>query len=64
MFDTQKAAEVIKESRFSYDNEITTESIAKVIQNHLENLVDEALTNPEEFFKNNYKFWRDLDKTN
>lgn len=64
MFDTTQAAEILKESRFSYDEEITTESIAKAIQNHLESLVDEALTNPEEFFKNNYRFWRDLDKTN
>jgi predicted membrane chloride channel (bestrophin family) len=64
MFDTQKAAEVIKESRFSYDNEITIDSIANVIQRHLENLVDEALSDPEEFFKNNYKFWRDINKSN
>jgi hypothetical protein len=45
-------------------NEITIESIASVIQNHLENLVEEALNDPEEFFKNNYGFWRDLNKTN
>jgi lysyl-tRNA synthetase class II len=62
MFDTTQAAEILKESRFPYDNEITTESIAKVIQNYLDNLVEEALTNPEEFFKNNHRFWRDLDK--
>jgi hypothetical protein len=64
MFDTQQSAQILKESRFPYDNDISVESIAKVIQNHLENLVEEALNDPEEFFKNNYGFWRDLNKTN
>jgi hypothetical protein len=61
MSDTKKAAEILKESRF-YDENTSVDVIALVIQQHLDELQEEALNNPEEFFKNNYKFWRDLDK--
>jgi hypothetical protein len=61
MFDYTQAAEIIKESRFPYDG-IGVDAIANVIQKYLEELIEEALNDPEEFFKNNYRFWHDLDK--
>ena len=60
--DTQKAAELLKENRTNCQD-ISTAAIAQVIANHLEALVEEALADPESFFRNNYRFWSDLDKT-
>jgi hypothetical protein len=61
MFDYTQAAEIIKESRFPYDT-ISVNTIANVVQKYLEELIEEALNDPEEFFKTNYRFWNDLDK--
>lgn len=61
MNDYQQAAQIIKDSRFAYDK-ISVEAIAEVIERHLEELIEEALADPEEFFKHNYRFWNDLDK--
>ena len=61
MFNTNEAAELLKEFRHSYQD-VSTAAIAKVISDHLEDLVKEALSDPEEFFRHDYGFWRDLDK--
>lgn len=36
--------------------------IAKVIERHLEGIIEDALDDPEYFFRDRYRFWNDLDK--
>ncbi len=61
MNNYQQAAEIIKNSKFSEDV-INTEAIALVISRYVEEMIEEINEYPEEFFKDNYKFWRELDK--
>lgn len=56
-----QAAEIIKESRFSEDN-ITVDEIALLIERYVDELIKEINNDPEDFFRDNYRFWRDLDK--
>ena len=55
------AAEIIKNSKYS-DDEITAEAIAQIIDRHVESLIEEINEYPEEFFRENHRFWRALDK--
>lgn len=61
MYDLTKASEVIKDSHFTHDS-ITTEQIKKQITNYLDELVEEINNDPIYFFRENYHFWRKLDK--
>ena len=61
MIQIQQAAKIIKESRFDNDI-ISVDEIAKVIQNYLDDLIAEINNDPECFFRDNYRFWRELDK--
>ncbi len=56
-----QAAKIIKESRFSEDI-ITVDAIALVIERYLDELIEEINNDPEYFFKDNYRFWNQLDK--
>lgn len=55
------AAEIIKNSKYS-DDGITAEEIAQIIERHMESLIEDINEYPEEFFRENHRFWRDLDK--
>ena len=61
MYDFQAAAEIIKESRFEFDD-ISEYAIASVIERYVDEIVDEINADPEGYFANNYRFWNDLDK--
>ena len=61
MYDFQEAAEIIKESRFEFDD-ISETAIATVIERYVDEIVDEINTDPEGYFRNNYRFWNDLSK--
>jgi hypothetical protein len=61
MYDLTKASETIKNSHFTHDL-ITTEQIKKEIINYLDELVEEINNDPLYFFRENYHFWRKLDK--
>lgn len=61
MKDFLSAAEIIKNSKY-FDDEITVEAIAQIIDRHVESLIEEINEYPEEFFRENHRFWRDLDK--
>ena len=58
-FNTQAAAELLHETRC---DDISVEAIAKVIERHLEGIIEDALDDPEYFFRDRYRFWNDLDK--
>jgi hypothetical protein len=57
----KQAAEIIKESRFSEDI-ITVKDIALLIERYVDELIEEINNDPEYFFKDNYHFWRKLEK--
>lgn len=61
MYDFQDAAQIIKESRFQFDD-ISEYAIASVIERYVDEIVDEINADPEGYFTNNYRFWNDLDK--
>ena len=61
MNNYQQAAEIIKESRF-YQDSITADEIAELIEKYLDELIADINNDPEDFFKDNYRFWRELDK--
>lgn len=61
MYDLNQASEIIKDSHFTHDS-ITTEQIKKEIINYLDELVEEINNDPIYFFRENYRFWRKLDK--
>ena len=61
MNNYQQAAKIIKESRFAEDS-ITADEIAGLIEKYLDELIADINNDPEEFFKNDYRFWRRLDK--
>ena len=61
MNNYQQAAEIIKESRFAEDN-LTIEDIALFVEKYVDELIEEINNDPEDFFKDNYRFWRELDK--
>ena len=61
MYDLNQASEIIKDSHFTHDS-ITTEQIKKEIINYLDDLVEEINNDPIYFFRENYRFWRKLDK--
>lgn len=56
-----QAAEIIKITKFSQDL-ITREAIALVIAQYIESLIEDINEYPEEFFREEHRFWRDLDK--
>jgi hypothetical protein len=61
MYNLKQASEIIKDSHFTHDL-ITTEQIQKEIINYLDELVEEMNNDPIYFFRENYHFWRKLDK--
>ena len=61
MKDYQRAAQIIKDSRFPEDA-ISEDVIALIIARYVDDLVEEIENDPEDFFKDNYRFWRQLDK--
>lgn len=61
MYNLTKASETIKDSHFTHDL-ITTEQIQKQLVNYLDELVEEINEDPIYFFRENYQFWRKLDK--
>lgn len=61
MNNYQRAAQIIKDSRFSEDA-IAEDVIALIIARYVDDLIEEINNNPEDFFKDNYRFWRQLDK--
>ena len=60
MNNYQRAAQIIKDSRFSEDA-ISEEAIALIIARYVDELIEELNNDPEDFFKDNYRFWRQLD---
>lgn len=56
-----QAAEIIKNSKYP-DDVISTKAIALVIAQYIESLIEDINEYPEEFFRENHRFWRDLDK--
>ena len=56
-----QAAKIIKKSRFSEDI-ITIDAIALIIERYLDDLIEEINNDPEYFFKDNHRFWNQLDK--
>jgi hypothetical protein len=61
MNNYQQAAEIIKESRFAEDI-ITVDKIALLIERYVDELIEDINNDPEDFFKDNYRFWKQLDK--
>jgi hypothetical protein len=61
MNNYQQAAKIIKEARFAEDP-ITLDAIALVIERYVDNLIEEINNDPEYFFRDNHRFWRELDK--
>ena len=61
MNNYQQAAQIIKDSRFAEDA-INTKDIAWVIERYVDELIEDINNDPEDFFKDNYRFWRELDK--
>lgn len=58
-FNTQAAAELLHQTRCG---DISVEAIAKVIERHLEEIIKDALNDPEYFFRDQSRFWNDLNK--
>ena len=61
MNNYQRAAQIIKDSKFLEDA-ISEDVIALIIARYVDELIEEINNNPEDFFKDNYHFWRQLDK--
>jgi hypothetical protein len=61
MNNYKRAAEIIKESRFAEDI-ITVDEIALLIERYVDELIEEINNDPEYFFKENYRFWKQLNK--
>jgi hypothetical protein len=61
MNNYKRAAEIIKESRFAEDI-ITVDEIALLIERYVDELIEEINNDPEYFFKDNYHFWKQLNK--
>ncbi len=61
MYNLEQAAETIKDSYFTHDA-IAVEQIKKEIVNYLDELVEEINNDPIYFFKDNYQFWKKLDR--
>lgn len=61
MNNYQRAAEIIKESRFA-EEIITIDEIAFLIERYVDELIEEINNDPEDFFQDNYRFWKQLDK--
>ncbi|MDJ0595846.1 MAG: hypothetical protein QNJ72_38670 [Pleurocapsa sp. MO_226.B13] len=60
--DLDDAVENIIGDRYlEYDEKIDRNSIKKVLKRHLEDEIEEILSDPSEYFKRNRKFWKDLD---
>ncbi|MCC0178419.1 hypothetical protein I4641_15685 [Waterburya agarophytonicola K14] len=60
--DLDDAVENIIGDRYlEYDEKIDRDSIKKVLKRHLEDEIEEILSDPTEYFKRNRKFWKDLD---
>ena len=60
MNNYQRAAQIIKDSRFSEDV-ISEEAIALIIARYVDEVIEDINNDPEDFFKDNYRFWRQLD---
>jgi hypothetical protein len=61
MYELNRAVEIIKDSYFTHES-ITDEQIKKEIVDYLDELVEEINNDPIYFFKDNYQFWKRLDK--
>ena len=61
MYDLTEASITIKNSYFTHEA-IAVEQIQKQLVNYLDDLVEEINNDPLYFFRDNYQFWRKLDK--
>ena len=61
MNNYQQAAEIIKDSRFAEDN-LSVDEIALFVEKYVDELIEDINNDPEDFFKDHYRFWRQLDK--
>lgn len=57
----QTAANQIKDNRLDCQD-VSTEAIAQVLERHLQAILEDALNDPEYFFRDQPRFWRDLQK--
>ncbi len=57
----EQAASIIKDARYS-DDLISPDAIARIIERYFNDLKNEINNDPEDFFKDNYRFWNQLDK--
>lgn len=55
------AANLLKENRLDCQD-MSEDVIAQVIERHLEAIIEDALNDPASFFRDTYRFWRDLQK--
>ena len=61
MYNLEQACQTIKDSYFTHDA-IAVKQIEKEIINYLDELVEEINNDPIYFFKDNYQFWKKLDR--
>ncbi len=57
----EQAASMIKDARYSNDL-ISIDVIESFIERYFDDLKDEINNDPEDFFKDNYRFWKQLDE--
>ncbi len=57
----EQAASIIKDARYSNDL-ISIDAISLFIERYFDDLKDEINNDPEDFFKDNYRFWKQLDE--
>ena len=59
--EVMEAAEILIESRCDCED-FSKEELAKVIANHLEDMICDILGDPEYHLKNEYSFWRQVNR--
>jgi 5'(3')-deoxyribonucleotidase len=59
--ELKTAANKLKDNRLDCQD-MNAEVIAQVLERHLESIIEDALNDPEYFFRNQPRFWRDLQK--
>ena len=57
----EQAASMIKDARYSNDL-ISIDVIESFIERYFDDLKYEINNDPEDFFKDNYRFWKQLDE--
>lgn len=59
--ELKTAANQIKDNRLDCQD-MNPEVIAQILERHLEAILEDALNDPEYFFREQPRFWRDLQK--